>query len=137
MSDIPDGYFINGVELLNFRREPVVIFPGEAPRQKRKKSNKSMGPKRFVLLARDGNLCHYCDESMGLPKENGKHYPKEITVDHVVPKSQGGSNFLSNLVLACYECNHEYGSQFTKCYCDFCQEARRIYHGHSLQDAAR
>jgi hypothetical protein len=135
MSDIPEGYFLNGVELLNFRREPIVYYPNSYGQliPKKKKKNKSLGPnKRVTLLARDGNSCHYCDEVMGLPKDNGKHYPQEITIDHIVPRSIGGSNMLSNLVLACYRCNHSYGSLFMKCDCEFCQEARRRFRGHSL-----
>ena len=30
---------------------------------------------------------------------------KQLTVDHVVPKSKGGANDLSNYVLACQSCN--------------------------------
>lgn len=140
MSDIPEGYYLNGVELLNFRREPIILYPnsyGQLIVRKKKKKNKSVGPnKRVALLARDGNSCHYCDDVMGLPKENGRHYPEEITVDHVVPKSLGGSNFLSNLVLACYKCNHDFGSLYVKCECAFCIIARSN-HGRSIQDAAR
>jgi hypothetical protein len=135
MSDIPEGYFLNGVELLNFRREPILLYPnqyGQLIVKKKKKKSKSMGQKRIALLARDGNLCHYCDQSMGLPLESGKHYPMEMTVEHIVPRSNGGSNFMSNLVLACYKCNNDYGSLFIKCDCEFCKEARRIYHGHSV-----
>jgi 5-methylcytosine-specific restriction endonuclease McrA len=30
-----------------------------------------------------------------------------VTIDHRIPKSKGGSNDKSNLVLACYGCNSE------------------------------
>lgn len=33
-----------------------------------------------------------------------------MTLDHVVPRSRGGTNRLKNLVLACATCNHRKGS---------------------------
>ena len=32
------------------------------------------------------------------------------SLDHVIPRSKGGTNRLSNLVLACCECNQAKGS---------------------------
>lgn len=51
---------------------------------------------RFWSLWREfrGNLCAYCGDT-----EN-KH-----TIDHVIPKSKGGTNRLENLVAACFNCN--------------------------------
>lgn len=51
---------------------------------------------RFAILERDGFTCRYCGRR-----------PPDVTleVDHVAPKSRGGSNHPSNLVAACYECN--------------------------------
>ena len=34
---------------------------------------------------------------------------KESTIDHVIPRSRGGSNDLSNLRLSCYDCNYGRG----------------------------
>lgn len=45
--------------------------------------------------------CHYC----------GKKLRREqATVDHVIPKSKGGSNNSSNFVLSCAPCNTSKGS---------------------------
>jgi len=56
---------------------------------------------RWKLAARDGAMaCVYCDET--LP-------PEKLTIDHVVPRSRGGSNRQTNMVLACYRCNHAKG----------------------------
>ncbi len=49
---------------------------------------------REYLLEKWGCKCAYCD------KEN---VPLEI--EHIVPKSRGGSDRVSNLTLACHECN--------------------------------
>jgi len=52
----------------------------------------------FVLCARvyerDGKVCSYCGDTGG---------PFEI--DHMTPVSQGGSNDLDNLTVACKPCN--------------------------------
>lgn len=37
-------------------------------------------------------------------------YRRELTLDHIIPKSKGGSNKMENLVLACNPCNSERGS---------------------------
>lgn len=47
---------------------------------------------RSALVKRDGGLCQYC----------GK---KGDTIDHVQPRSRGGSNAWTNVVLACRRCN--------------------------------
>jgi 5-methylcytosine-specific restriction enzyme A len=53
------------------------------------------------LAVRDGGaMCHYC-------LQWGKIY--DLTVDHVIPRSHGGSDALANLVLACWPCNRAKG----------------------------
>ena len=52
------------------------------------------------LLEKWGRKCAYC---------NAKNTPLEI--EHMVPKSKGGSNRVSNLTLACTPCNLAKGSQ--------------------------
>ncbi len=48
---------------------------------------------RRRLYQRDGNRCGYC---------NSTH---TLTIDHVIPKSKGGSNDWTNIVTCCYKCN--------------------------------
>lgn len=53
---------------------------------------------RFEVMRRDGFTCRYC----GTPApETGAG----LTVDHVIPRSLGGTNDPSNLVAACQDCN--------------------------------
>lgn len=60
---------------------------------------RSISPElRRRIIQRDGK-CRYCQTTAG---------PWEI--DHRVPISMGGTNRLSNLVLACAECNRKKGS---------------------------
>jgi 5-methylcytosine-specific restriction endonuclease McrA len=57
---------------------------------------------RRNIYARDGNRCQYC----------GKHFPtRELTLDHVVPRVQGGLNTWDNLVCACVKCNARKGGR--------------------------
>lgn len=46
-------------------------------------------------------LCAYC----------GEYCEDNYTIDHVVPLSQGGTNFPENIVLACASCNSEKGDR--------------------------
>lgn len=54
------------------------------------------GRERFKVLERDGFSCQYCGRR---PPEATLH------VDHVVPRSLGGTNDPSNLAAACRRCN--------------------------------
>ena len=55
---------------------------------------------REYLLEKWNRTCAYC-EAQQVPLE----------VEHIVPKSKGGSNRLSNLCLACHACNTKKGNQ--------------------------
>jgi predicted restriction endonuclease len=44
--------------------------------------------------------CAYC----------GSHH--NLTLDHITPRSKGGSDRITNIVCACSECNHDKGHQF-------------------------
>ena len=60
---------------------------------------------RRNIFARDHNLCQYC----------GKKYPTaELSLDHVVPRSQGGANTWENIVCACVSCNVRKGGRTPK-----------------------
>lgn len=53
---------------------------------------------RDAVLERDGWTCHYCRA-------------EATTVDHVIPRSKGGTNEQSNLVAACVRCNASKGNR--------------------------
>lgn len=55
---------------------------------------------REYLLEKWNRKCSYC-EAVNVPLE----------VEHIVPKSTGGSNCVSNLTLACHACNQKKGNQ--------------------------
>jgi 5-methylcytosine-specific restriction endonuclease McrA len=51
---------------------------------------------RFAVLRRDGFRCVYCGADAS---------EKKLHIDHVMPKSLGGSDDIENLVASCDECN--------------------------------
>lgn len=57
---------------------------------------------RRNIFARDGNRCQYC----------GQKFPtSELSLDHVVPRAQGGKASWTNIVCACTECNKKKGGR--------------------------
>ena len=59
--------------------------------------------KRLAIYLRDGLACAYCGEGI----EDGA----TLTLDHLVPHHQGGSNEVANLVTACRRCNSSRGER--------------------------
>ena len=53
---------------------------------------------RFRVLVRDNFTCVYCGRN---PVEDGV----KLEVDHIIPKSKGGTDEERNLVTACRDCN--------------------------------
>jgi 5-methylcytosine-specific restriction endonuclease McrA len=59
-------------------------------------------PKRKVTFSRrnvfkrDKMMCQYCGKRPGT---------EDLTIDHVVPRAQGGQSNWTNCVLACFDCN--------------------------------
>src|SRR5579863_2149594 len=74
------------IRLLEYRR---------IPHQTRALSRKN-------ILLRDRNSCQYC--GVVLPSA-------ELTLDHVVPRSRGGSSTWENLVACCHACNRRKGNR--------------------------
>lgn len=74
------------IRLLEYRR---------IPRQMRAISRKN-------ILIRDQYTCQYCHTRFGAG---------ELTLDHVVPRSRGGSNTWENLVACCLRCNNRKGDR--------------------------
>ncbi len=56
-----------------------------------------------ALIAKDGRRCFYCARRVS--KNGTRKKGNVLTIDHVIPRALGGSDELSNLVLACEPCN--------------------------------
>ncbi len=58
--------------------------------------------KRQAILMRDKFRCQYC----GI-----KGTPFELTLDHIIPRSRGGSTEPENLCASCFACNQRKGGR--------------------------
>jgi hypothetical protein len=54
---------------------------------------------RHRLYKRDGHQCTYCGSK------------RNLTIDHIIPKSKGGGNTWMNLVTSCSSCNRLKGDK--------------------------
>lgn len=54
-----------------------------------------------LMCGRSAVQCHYCGRWL---------YRHDVTLDHVIAHSRGGSNELSNLLLCCAGCNRSKGA---------------------------
>ena len=70
------------------------FFEGKSNRQRKNVKFHKRRFNRMKLVVSDGRQCAYCGV---------EEVPLEI--DHVIPKSRGGTNRLQNLALSCKECN--------------------------------
>jgi 5-methylcytosine-specific restriction endonuclease McrA len=55
-----------------------------------------------ALFRRDLHACMYCSNTFG---------ERELTRDHIVPKSRGGRDIWTNVVSACRRCNQRKGNR--------------------------
>lgn len=55
---------------------------------------------RSFVLSKYNNTCAYC---------NGESHDTRLEIDHMNPKSNGGSNSTQNLILSCRTCNEQKG----------------------------
>lgn len=81
----------------------------------------------IFLANRDGGwVCHYCKVPVGFAEDIGElktiggqafyqisrdSTVKLFSIDHKTPKSKGGSDDLSNLLLTCRKCNQRKGKK--------------------------
>jgi 5-methylcytosine-specific restriction endonuclease McrA len=62
----------------------------------------SLPVSRRTVLARDQYTCQYCSKQ---PTR------KDLTIDHVLPRSRGGEAIWTNVVTACLGCNNRKGNR--------------------------
>jgi 5-methylcytosine-specific restriction endonuclease McrA len=75
-------------------RVPEILVLSKAVFPKRN----TMQFSRRNLNRRDRMTCQYCGKHPG---------PQGLTIDHVIPKRNGGKSTWKNCVLSCNECNHK------------------------------
>ena len=97
--------FMNKADLLTADKDEVLrsisqVFPKPSVIKIKRYINV---PYRGVVLTRnnvfkrDGYQCQYCGTS------------KDLTLDHVIPRSKGGKSTWTNLITACKRCNAKKG----------------------------
>ena len=64
-----------------------------------KHHSRTLRANRSRIYKRDGHQCVYCGSN------------KNLTLDHVIPKSRGGGNEWTNLVTSCFKCNLKKGNK--------------------------
>jgi 5-methylcytosine-specific restriction endonuclease McrA len=96
MAEEENGHFLHSARVA-FRIPSVIrlLEYRRIPHQSRALSRKN-------ILLRDRNSCQYC----GVVLAAG-----ELTLDHVVPRSRGGTSTWENLVACCHPCNRRKGNQ--------------------------
>jgi 5-methylcytosine-specific restriction endonuclease McrA len=58
---------------------------------------------RRAIFARDGWACQYCGSERG-----------NLTIDHVIPRSKGGTSSWDNIVTCCAPCNRRKGDRLPR-----------------------
>ena len=58
-----------------------------------------MYPSRNLVYKRDGYACQYCGST------------RDLTIDHVIPRSKGGDDTWQNLTTCCSSCNVKKGNK--------------------------
>ena len=92
----PDDEFVRTVQFeIQVPRIIRLLTYDRFPRQKVKFNRRN-------LFARDGNRCQYCAR---------KFATSALSLDHVVPRSQGGKASWDNIVCACLKCNVRKGGR--------------------------
>jgi len=79
-------------------------------------SQLTLGKNIEVWNKTDGNCCYCGEKTLKLyqnRKEN-KRNPLKATIEHIKPRSHGGTNALENLVIACGKCNGARGNMKLK-----------------------
>lgn len=69
-----------------------------------RKRRRESGKQRFRIFVRDKFRCQYCAKNFA--KRIG-----ELTLDHILPRSQGGPDDPENLAAACIPCNQRKGNR--------------------------
>lgn len=88
--------------------------------------NKGIKFKSKHVFIRDNYTCQYCEK----PNLSGK----DLTIDHVKPKSRGGKNTFQNTVTSCFKCNnYKADKKLDECGMMFYKKGWEPYHPTFIQ----
>ena len=96
----PDGTYLSNCTR---KRAAQMVFRNKAQWIGRDKlvlliTNEEEKKIRKRVLERDGYVCYICEKQLA---------EDEVTYDHIIPRSQGGTDYEDNLAVCCQECNEE------------------------------
>jgi 5-methylcytosine-specific restriction endonuclease McrA len=91
----------------NVLHSPSTIFPVPSVIRLRhyihvRRNRPETTMKRARVYIRDRYRCQYCGEH---------RHAKDLTLDHILPRAQGGESTPANLVTACVKCNQRKGNR--------------------------
>ncbi len=66
---------------------------------------------RKGVLVRDNYTCIYCGIKLGTLVKGKILSKRDFTIDHIIPRCQGGKDTWSNTACACAKCNHRKGNR--------------------------
>jgi 5-methylcytosine-specific restriction endonuclease McrA len=61
--------------------------------------------KKCIVFNKTNFHCAYCGKLLEIKNQH------DWTIDHIIPRSKGGSNSIDNCLLACRSCNSSKGSK--------------------------
>ena len=95
------NYDFTPLNVTSFRRGFVLVNKGKAEIIRSDEKPLTNGYKNFVkpLIIRLLNYIKYYNQCVYCGSK------KQLTIDHVLPKSRGGKNEWTNLVTCCFKCN--------------------------------
>lgn len=73
---------------------------------------------RFFILMRDGFKCQYCKKQLA---------NEELEIDHLFPRSMGGSDNQENLASACKPCNRQKSGKLFMPYIDIEEQRDELF----------
>lgn len=77
------------------------------------RATKAKRRKRLLLIGdRAGWICWICGRPVD--QELPTDHPMHASLDHVIPRNQGGSDAVSNLRLSHHRCNHERDAKLSR-----------------------
>jgi len=67
-----------------------------------KRPIKELAFSRYAVFRRDSYICQYCETGLTL---------RDITIDHITPRTARGKTTFINCVASCYPCNNKKGGR--------------------------